>query len=207
MYFVKTPGIVKPLYKDFVWSIPNSENRVFLTFDDGPTPEVTDATLEILAEYDAKATFFLIGKNVEQHPEYVQRLKYLGHSIGNHSYSHCNGWQTPSEEYIEDVAKCADVFESKLMRPPYGKIKREQAAVVKEHYKLIMWDVLSADFDPSVDADQCVSNVVNNTTSGSIIVLHDSKKAANTMLTALPKILSQLQAKGFVFDAIPYPLD
>lgn len=203
MYLVKTPGIVKPLYRDFVWSLPNSENKVYLTFDDGPTPEVTDATLSILKEYDARATFFLIGKNVEANPDYLSKYDDLGHTIGNHSFSHKNGWQTNNDEYLEDIQACESTFASKLMRPPYGKIKRDQAAVLKQSYRLIMWDVLSGDFDPRVNTERCVENVVKNTESGSIIVFHDSKKAANTMLTALPEILSQLKSKGYTFDSIP----
>lgn len=202
MYFVKTPNIVKPLYRDFIWNLPNKNQEVYLTFDDGPTPVITDQVFKILADFDALATFFLVGENLEANPSYLTRFKELGHSVGNHSYSHHNGWHTDKEIYLQDVKRCNDILPGNLFRPPYGKITRAQAKEVKLEYKLVMWDVLSGDFDPSVDSQKCESNVIENVESGSIIVFHDSVKASETMLTALPKILENLSKRGFKFAAL-----
>jgi peptidoglycan/xylan/chitin deacetylase (PgdA/CDA1 family) len=202
LYFVKTPNIIKPLYRDFIWNLPNDSLEVYLTFDDGPTPEITDQVFKILAEFDALATFFLVGENIENHPSYLDKYSQLGHSIGNHSYSHFNGWHTEKEKYLEDIARCGKIIPGKLFRPPYGKITRSQAKEVKTNYKLIMWDVLSGDFDSRVDGDQCTLNVTTNVESGSIIVFHDSLKASKTMLTSLPQILGNLSERGFKFKAL-----
>lgn len=205
MYFVKTPNIIKPLYRDLIWKLPDGADKVvYLTFDDGPTPSITDKTLSLLADFDARATFFLVGQNVAKHPEYLNTYRKQGHSIGNHSFSHLNGWQTDTQKYLKDVSKAKAHIKSHLFRPPYGKIKRDQSKRLREQgYQIVMWDVLSGDFDPSVSVERCVHNVVNNVENGSIVVLHDSVKASKTMLDALPAILEDLSAQGFRFEAIP----
>jgi len=202
LYFVKTPNIIKPLYRDLIWNFPSHDKVVYLTFDDGPTPEVTNKVFEILNAYQAKATFFLIGNNVKEHPEYLSKYEQKGHRYGNHSYTHPNGWQTDTKSYLEDVERAGKLISSNLFRPPYGRIKREQSKQLRSDYHLIMWDVLSGDFDKTVDVDQCYRNVVNNVESGSIVVFHDSKKFAETMLATLPRVLDKLTAEGYRFDAI-----
>jgi peptidoglycan/xylan/chitin deacetylase (PgdA/CDA1 family) len=175
---------------------------VFLTFDDGPTPGVTLEVLSILEKFNAKATFFCLGKNVEAHPELYAELSKQGHSIGNHSYSHMDGWRTEAYPYVRDVLKCAQHVSSKLFRPPYGHISRKQAQVLKSRYHLVMWDVISGDFDLKISADKCVDNVLQHTRPGSIIVFHDSVKAAPRMLNALPRVLTALQNEGYKFSAL-----
>ena len=189
-------------YKDAVWDLPNSKNEVFLTFDDGPVPGVTDAVLSILKSKGVQATFFVVGENVAKNPELFARLAYEGHQVGNHTYNHLKGWKTDKLTYLENIQKCADLVDSKLFRPPYGKIKKAQLKEVAKDYKVIMWDVLSGDFDTSNSVQNVIDNVLKNTQSGSIIVMHDNEKSADLMLAALPQIIDGLLAKGFSFGLI-----
>jgi len=207
VYFVKTPDIVKPLYRSLVWDVNVAEKIAFLTFDDGPTPGVTDKVLDILDQFKAKATFFLIGKNAEKNPEYLSAYKQAGHAIGNHSYSHMNGWLNSTEAYSSDIEKAAKLIESNLMRPPYGRIKRAQVKELKDMYSIVMWDILSGDFDPNVSPDACFQNVVDSVAPGSIIVFHDSIKASKTLLESLPRILRILSSEGYRFEALPKALN
>ena len=210
-FWVKTNRFVKWIFPNYVWDIPNNENKVFLTFDDGPTPELTEWTLEQLKEYDAKATFFCIGNNIEKHPEIFQKVIQEGHAIGNHTFNHLKGWETNNKEYIENVALCQSSFTihnlpfTTLFRPPYGKIKPSQSRVLRKlGYKIIMWDVLSYDFDQTITSGKCLDNVLKNTVSGSIIVFHDSLKAEQNLRYVLPKTLAFLKEKGFVCAKIDY---
>jgi peptidoglycan/xylan/chitin deacetylase (PgdA/CDA1 family) len=198
MYVTKTPAVVKALYSSLVWNMPRNTNEVFLTFDDGPHPEITPLVLTQLKNHTAKASFFCIGKNIEQNNSTFLQLKNDGHSIGNHTYDHVNGWQTDNASYFESVKKCQELTQTKLFRPPYGKITRQQSKKLKEDYKIIMWDVLSADFDKSISKEKCLNNVLKNIQPGSIVVFHDSEKAAEKMLYALDKVLEFIQKKGWV---------
>ena len=207
MYFVSTPDIIKPLYPSLVWEMSAKNKVVYLTFDDGPTPGVTDKVFALLEEFQAKATFFLIGKNVERHPEYLNRYKEYGHTIGNHSFHHRNGWNATTENYTADIEKASKLIDSKLFRPPYGKITRAQIKKLKSEFTIVMWDVLSGDFDPKVNSESCYKNMLDNAVPGSIIVFHDSVKASNPMLEALPKILSELDSQGFRFEALPQQIN
>jgi len=203
--WVKTHWSIKKLFSNYVWDIPNNENKVYLTFDDGPTPEITEWTLAQLKSYNAKATFFCIGNNISKYPEIFQKVIDENHSIGNHTFNHLNGWKTTTLGYIEN-AKLYEVEHNKqnigqtnLLRPPYGKIKPSQSKALRNlGYKIIMWDVLSEDFDNNVSLEQCLENVLKNVTSGSIIVFHDSKKAYRNLEYALPRTLEFLKEKGFV---------
>ncbi len=201
-YFIKTPKILHSLYGDAVWFLPNSENKIYLTFDDGPVEGVTENCLDILKEFNIKATFFCVGENAKNRPEVLSRIVSEGHQIGNHSYSHPKGWNTENETYFEDVEKCQQFIASKFFRPPYGKAKRSQLKVLKKRYKIIMWDVLSGDFDPKNNVDTVIQNVISKTESGSIIVMHDNEKCGNKMLAALPRIIQSLLEKGFQFEII-----
>ncbi|MDN3676081.1 polysaccharide deacetylase family protein [Flavobacterium paronense] len=212
-FWVKTNYFVKKIFPNYVWDIPNHENKVYLTFDDGPTPEITEWTLELLKQYDAKATFFCIGNNIEKHPEIFQKIIRDNHAIGNHTFNHLKGWKTQNEIYFENVKKCALIMEKQearskrqektLFRPPYGKIKPSQSRILRKlGYKIIMWDVLSRDFDQTITPEECLDNVLKNVTPGSIIVFHDSVKAAPNLKYALPKTLAFLNEKGFVCDKI-----
>ena len=202
MYFVKTPKIAQAFNKKAIWNIPNKDNTIFITFDDGPTTDITNQTLDILKEHKIKATFFCLGSEVEKHPEIFQRIIDEGHAIGNHSYSHLKGWTTKNEQYLENVLKGEAIIKSNLFRPPYGKIKRSQVNLLNPQTKIILWDVLPGDFSPSNNVEKIISNTLNTVESGSIIVLHDNAICGNKMLQALPFIIDKLKEKKYNFSAI-----
>ena len=207
----KINRILKLVFPKYIWELPNSEKKIYLTFDDGPIPEVTEWVLELLKKENIKATFFCIGENIQKHPEVFKKIILDEHSIGNHTFNHLNGWKTSTEKYLECVELCNSVleeytisnFQSKLFRPPYGKIKNNQAnELLKLDYKIIMWNVLSYDFDNSLGTEKCLKNTLKNISNGSIIVFHDSIKAHRNLQFVLPKLIQQLKEKGFVFDKI-----
>ena len=207
--WVKTNKWIKKVFNNLVWDIPNSEKKIYLTFDDGPIPEVTEWVLNILKSKDIKATFFCIGDNMKKHPEVYKRILAEGHQTGNHTFNHLNGWKTETNHYIENLKLCETEYlklnteHSFLFRPPYGKIKPSQSKTIRQFgYKIIMWDVLSYDFDSTVSEEKCLENVISNTEQGSIIVFHDSVKAEKNLKYALPKAIQVLKDKGFVFDVI-----
>ena len=202
MYFIKTPKIAQSILKKAVWNIPNNDRRIFLTFDDGPTPSITNQTLDILKEHKIKATFFCLGSQVEKHPELFKRIIDEGHAVGNHSYSHLKGWTTNNKIYLEDVHRGESLIDSHLFRPPYGKIKRSQVNSLSPQTKIILWDVLPGDFSAKNDVEKIVSNTLNSVETGSIIVLHDNDKCGNKMLQALPVIIDKLQEKKYSFSPI-----
>lgn len=187
------------MYHDLEWKISTPGRDLFITFDDGPIPDITPEVLTILKQYEAKATFFCIGDNVRKHPEVFQQVNAAGHSIGNHTYHHLNGWKTPLNEYLRNTLMCSQLVRSALFRPPYGRITRQQARVLRNRYRIIMWDVLSGDFDHSISYEKCLQNVIGNAQEGSVIVFHDSQKAADRMLYALPRVLEHFSEKGFRF--------
>jgi peptidoglycan/xylan/chitin deacetylase (PgdA/CDA1 family) len=204
-YLVQTPRLVQLFFRNWVWSFSKKEKALYLTFDDGPTTEVTEWTLNELKKHQAKATFFCIGKNVVQYPKIYQKIIDQGHSIGNHTHNHLKGLKTTTEEYLDNIAKAELVLQnnSKLFRPPYGKFKRSQAQKLrKKGYKIIMWDVLSADFDTTISAEKCLENVIRYAKNGSIIVFHDSVKARENLYFTLPKIVEYYTEKGYVFKSI-----
>ncbi len=202
MYLHKTPRLLRAIAQDFVWRIPTEKQEVFLTFDDGPTPIITEKVLDILKQNDAKATFFCIGKNAQNHPHLLERILKEGHRIGNHTHTHRRGWKTGYAQYLRDVLQAKQYLSSDLFRPPYGQITRSQARALKNHFHLVMWDILSGDFDPNMSVEQCIDIVSQNCTSGSIVVFHDSMKASPVLLQSLPIILKNLTEKGFTFSSI-----
>ncbi|WP_087521731.1 polysaccharide deacetylase family protein [Polaribacter sp. SA4-12] len=210
-YFPRTPRFIMRFFSKYTWRFPSNKKEIFLTFDDGPTPEITEFVLSELKKHHAKATFFCIGKNIKNHPEIFKKIISDGHSIGNHTQNHLKGWKTNTEDYIDNILECNktitqfndSTIKQQLFRPPYGKIKKSQAKeLLKRDYKIIMWDVLSADFDITISKEKCLQNVQENTKEGSIIVFHDSVKAAERMEYALPKVLKTFSDKGFVFKGI-----
>lgn len=201
---------MKQFYPGCIWKIPVTEDVVYLTFDDGPDPEITPKVLDVLKDFDAKATFFCVGNNVVKYPEVYARILEEGHRTGNHSYSHLNGWKTPNEQYISDILKASAYIDSKLFRPPYGRMTAFQRKLLtgqfegtKKLFDIIMWDVLSGDFDLSITAEKCRDNVIRNAERGSIITFHDSRKAYPRLEKALPESLKFLKEKGFRFDVLP----
>jgi peptidoglycan-N-acetylglucosamine deacetylase len=201
-YWIKTHSIIKKIFSNYVWDIPNNDNKVYLTFDDGPTPEITNWVLSELKRHNAKATFFCIGDNIEKNPEIYQNLLNESHSVGNHTFNHFNGWEINDKDYIENTLMCENL-KSKLFRPPYGKIKLSQSKKLRKlGYKIIMWDVLSADFDTTISPEKCLENVLKNIESGSIIVFHDSQKAFKNLKYVLPKTLEFLKEKQFICEFI-----
>ncbi|WP_188619888.1 polysaccharide deacetylase family protein [Flavobacterium suaedae] len=211
MYWVKTRWFIKKIFSRFVWDMGNIPNTVYLTFDDGPTPEVTEWVLSVLKEHDIKATFFCIGNNIEKHPDIFKKVIEEGHTIANHTFNHLNGWNTDNQKYFENVDKTERIItqyyssfkDNKLFRPPYGKMKSSQAKeVLKKGYKIIMWDVLSADFDKTITPEKCLSNVTKNTRNGSIIIFHDSVKAYPNLKHALPSSIKYLKENGFTFATV-----
>jgi peptidoglycan/xylan/chitin deacetylase (PgdA/CDA1 family) len=207
-YWVKTNRFIKWIFPKYVWDIPNSGKKVFLTFDDGPTPEVTQWALSQLQQFNAKATFFCIGNNIESHPDIFKKVLDDGHAIGNHTFNHLNGWQHDNRKYLENVRQCADsinklTVETKLFRPPYGKVKKSQAKILRESgYEIVMWDILSADFDHSITPEQCLNHVIKNIESGSVVIFHDSVKGFKNLEYVLPKTLAFLKENGYECAAI-----
>ena len=201
-YLYKTPQLLKWYYPSLIWDFTTAEKCVYLTFDDGPTKEYTLWILEELEKYNAKATFFCIGKNVERNSDEFESIVNKGHSVGNHTYNHINGCNNSLLSYLRDVRKCETIFKSTLFRPPHGRMSNKQSAALTKEYKVIMWDVLSGDFDTSLSGEECAEAVIDNTTNGSIIVFHDSIKAAGRLKIALPIVLGTLAVQGYTFKAI-----
>lgn len=210
---VTIPGFVKWIFPKRIWEMPSKEKNIYLTFDDGPVPEVTLWVLEQLNGYNAKATFFCIGENIKSHPEIFKKICFEGHTIGNHTYNHLNGWKTSTNEYLLNSLKCQQVIKKNLpkgiplknviFRPPYGKMKMKQAGELqKRDFKIVMWSIISMDFDPNISVENCYQNVVKNARPGSIIVFHDSKKAQSKLFEVLPKVLEHLSGKGYCFKAL-----
>lgn len=200
--FTKIPAWLQVYNKDICWKTADTEPTVYLTFDDGPHPVVTSLVLDILKEYGIKSTFFCIGKNVVEYPEIFKKILTEGHAVGNHSYSHRSGWKMPVNEYVEDVSKAAAIIPSKIFRPPYGRITPLQFKVLKGKYKIMMWDVLSKDYDSTVSDAEVITNVTENVSPGSIIVMHDNDKTAGRMENILHPIISELKNKNWNFNTL-----
>lgn len=203
MASVRPPALVRALLPGRVWRMPAHERALYLTFDDGPIPAVTPWVLDTLAAHAAKATFFVVGANAERHPGLLARLRAEGHSIGNHTYSHLNGWRAPLREYLADTARAQALTGTRLFRPPYGRMTPAQARALRASHSLVMWDVLSRDYDPAATPEGCLDRVLRHARPGSIIVLHDSLKAEPRLRHALPRALAALLAQGYVFRALP----
>ena len=207
-YRVKAPWIFrKVLFNRLTWRMPQEDvPTVYLTFDDGPHPKATPFILEQLAKYNAKATFFCIGKNVAEHPDIYNDILAAGHTTGNHTHNHLNGWHTSKWKYIENVTAAEQHISSRLFRPPYGRITRGQVNALlnrKQPYSIYMWDVLSGDFDTNITPQQCADNVLQHIEPGSIVVFHDSDKAWERMSHALPIVLEHCRNNNWQLKALP----
>lgn len=201
---VYPPPFIRWIYPQAIWTLPGQGKTVYLTFDDGPTPLVTEKILDLLDDYQAKGTFFCIGKNIEQHPLLFKLIKAKGHHIGSHTYSHLNGWKTNSTNYLNDYQKGREFAGSNLFRPPYGRLLLNPLQTIQKQDKVIMWDILSKDYDATLPPEKILRNVLRNIKPGSIIVFHDSEKAKDNVLTVLPQLLQHLKREGYTMDAIPY---
>ncbi|MEM9546954.1 MAG: polysaccharide deacetylase family protein [Bacteroidota bacterium] len=201
MYLVKTPGIIQTIFGGLIWKIVKSQ-KVYLTFDDGPVPEATPWVLDQLKAKNVKATFFCVGENVKKYPEIYQRVLDEGHAVGNHTYNHLNAWKTNYTEYQQNVEDAAKWVDSSLFRPPYGRLSPGLIRSLKNKYNIVMWDVLSGDFDTSISAQECLTNVKDNAKEGSIIVFHDSIKAIDKLRFVLPSVISFFEEKGMEMDKI-----
>lgn len=205
MYFVKTPHSFQRLLPHAKWSVEKSQEKtIYLTFDDGPTEEATTWILDTLAKFNAKATFFCVGANVERLPKLYNRILSDGHAVGNHTQHHADGFKKSGAQYLRDVIHCKSVIDSNLFRPPYGRLPNHVARALSNKYEIVMWDVLSGDFDPKISSRQCLNNVLDNIEAGSIVVLHDNKKSFEKIQFVLPKILGHLDAAGINSMALPY---
>jgi len=205
LYLVKTPWLLKQLYPNLLWNNARDSRRIYVTFDDGPIPIVTPFVLNILKEHKAKATFFCIGDNINKHPDIFEQVKNAGHAIGNHTFNHLKGWKTDNKTYLDNFLKADELVGSNLFRPPYGRIKRSQIKLLREakpDLKIVMWDVLSGDFDINLSPEDCLKNVLKHTQPGSIIVFHDSLKAFDRLEYVLPKAMEEWGRKGYSFESL-----
>ncbi|WNM20436.1 polysaccharide deacetylase family protein [Flavobacterium capsici] len=207
--WVKSKKWMKLMFPKYVWKIKTNEKKIYLTFDDGPTPEITNWVLKQLKIFNAKATFFCIGNNIQKYPTVFNGIINEKHSVGNHTFNHLNGWKTDSKKYIENTILCQSEINNlnsennTLFRPPYGKIKPSQSRKLRKMgYKIIMWDIISFDFDSTISKEKCLENVLKNIENGSIVVFHDSQKAWKNLEYVLPKTLDYLKEKGFSFEKI-----
>jgi peptidoglycan/xylan/chitin deacetylase (PgdA/CDA1 family) len=204
-YIAKTPGWVRKFFSGSIWDVNEPEKSIYLSFDDGPHPVITPFVLDELKKYNALATFFCIGKNVVENPLIFSRIQDEGHAVGNHTYDHLNGWKTSETEYLQNIAKAAKYIDSHLFRPPYGRIKATQHKALgklDKPLKVVMWSVLSGDFDVNITPEKCCENVLKNAESGSVIVFHDSEKAYERLRYALPLVLEYFSGKGYQFEKI-----
>jgi peptidoglycan-N-acetylglucosamine deacetylase len=203
---------MRALYPNFLWRVKTNEKVIYLTFDDGPIPDVTEFVLGELSKYQAKATFFCIGGNIEKHSTIFQQIVNQGHTVGNHTFNHLKGWYTEDEEYLDNFIKCEKILYQpnieyrtsniKYFRPPYGRIKRNQAREIMKTHEIVMWDVLAGDYDQSISKETVLKKTLQYSEAGSIVLFHDSIKASRNMEYALPRFLEHFSEKGFKFEKL-----
>jgi peptidoglycan/xylan/chitin deacetylase (PgdA/CDA1 family) len=202
---VKTPWFVKLLYPSLLWNKARDGDRIFVTFDDGPIPIVTPYVLNILKKHKAKATFFCIGDNVRKHPDIFEQVKNDGHAVGNHTFNHLRGWATDDKVYLDNFLKADELIHSNLFRPPYGRIKRSQIKLLRQErpdLQIVMWDILSKDYDKNLDPETCLKNVLKYTRPGSIVLFHDSLKAFDRLEYVLPRAMEEWSGRGWEFSSL-----
>lgn len=209
LHFYKTPKLLKLISKHLIWDYPTKEKVIYLTFDDGPIPNLTEYVLDILDEYEAKATFFCVGDNISKHPEICKKVLDKGNVIGNHTFNHLKGWSTSNEEYINNIDKCQHIInkyqktaQKPLLRPPHGQISLSQINLLKKNYSIVMWDVLTYDFDNRDTPQKSLEKIITLTKPGSIVVFHDNYKAEAKLKYMLPRFLKHFKEKGFSFKIL-----
>jgi len=188
--------------RGLTWQMPGNDKALYLSFDDGPHPDTSPVILEILGTHNANATFFCVGENVNSYPDTYEKILNSGNAVGNHAYNHLKGWETETAAYIENVQKCREVVDSRLFRPPYGKIKRTQQRILRKEYDIIMWTVLSRDYDPKVDTATCLEKTWKYTKPGAIVLFHDSLKTIDKLKVVLPAYLSKAREAGYTFKVL-----
>ncbi len=196
---LQLPDFIKNRVKSLIFRMDKREKSIYLTFDDGPTPEVTPLVLDILDNYQCKATFFCVGENVVKYPHLFEEIKKRGHSAGNHTFNHLSGFSTFTKKYVENVKEAEKVIDSKWFRPPYGRIRPSQIKALKKDYQLVMWDLITYDYDKKIQPERIIREIEKKTRNGAIIVFHDSKKAKKNVLSALPKALEFWISEGYSF--------
>ncbi|MHC5363109.1 polysaccharide deacetylase family protein [Myroides sp. LJL110] len=201
--------ILPLVYPSLTWNINSSKKTIYLTFDDGPIPQVTPWVLKILKDFQVKATFFCIGDNVKKHPDIFKQIIAQGHTVGNHTFNHLNGWETDLKTYLNNLEKCQEILEkdlsstTKLFRPPYGKITREQIKIIqKQGYQIIMWSNLTQDYNLNLTPKACLKKSIKQIKQGNIIVFHDSIKAQKNLTYTLPRLLEYLLDQGYSFSCL-----
>lgn len=202
------PSWLPKLFKNYTWKVNTTEPIIYLTFDDGPDPKPTRFVLDTLLQYHAKATFFCVGENIQKHRKIAQEIINQGHVLANHTMNHLKGWQTSHDDYVKNTNKCQETLEeystSSLFRPPYGRITKRQTKSLKESgYEIIMWDLISYDYDDKIDINQALKQLIRNSKPGSIVVFHDSSKAWKQLKQMLPKYMHALSNQGYSFESIP----
>ena len=199
---VRPPQLLRSFYKDSIWRMDKNEPVIYLTFDDGPIPELTPWVLDVLKKYGVNATFFCVGDNIIKHPELFQRIITEGHQVGNHTFNHLKGWQVKNAVYSENIEKCQKLTKTNLFRPPYGRIKKSQYKLLVENYKVVFWDVLSYDYDKLTSPKKCLDNSIRYTRNGSIIVFHDNIKAQKNLKYALPHYIEHFLKLNYKFAIV-----
>lgn len=194
--------VLKSLYPSLTWNKKTDQKNLYLTFDDGPTPGVTDRLLDLLQDYQAKASFFCVGRNLEKNPDLFRRILDEGHEIGNHTYNHMNGWKSSNLDYLKNIQSFQKVYQSKFFRPPYGRLKPAQIAALKGQYQIIMWSALSMDYHSRVSKEKCYANANKQLKAGDILLFHDSLKAEKSMFYAVQRILEEKSKEGYVFASL-----
>lgn len=197
------PSLIPAVFSKLLWHKERDQNRIYLTFDDGPVPGVTDFVLDELGKRDQKATFFMVGDNVRKHPELAEKIGKSPHGVGNHTYHHLDGFRTPNKQYYKDVMDCSSVLQEtvgrdvQLFRPPYGRITVSQQRMLEGDFQLVMWDVLSGDYDPDISPKKCLSKTKKYSRKGSIVLFHDQLKTDQMIRKILPQYLDFIQNQGF----------
>lgn len=200
--FIRPPQIIRHFYKDALWRMNKHEPKIFLTFDDGPIPELTPWILDLLNKYQIKATFFCVGENIDKYPDIFNHIIKDGHQVGNHTYNHLKGWNVTTNSYIENVMKCQTAITSNLFRPPYGKISKSQHKILVRHFKVVFWDVLSYDYDSFTSPEECLKNCIHYSRNGSIVVFHDNLKAEHNLKYTLPLFIEHFLNLNYKFDLL-----
>ena len=203
------PKWFQRMFPGYTWQLPNGQKTIYLTFDDGPIPEITEWVLDTLKKYNIKASFFVVGENVSKHPEIFRKLVKDRHVVGNHTFHHVRGWETSTPMYLVDAGLCKEVImenggdEPKYFRPPHGRIKPSQAKELRNQYELLMWNVLTIDYDKNFNKEKCLRNSIKATSKGAIVVFHDSLKAEKNLKYVLPRYIEHFLAQGYSFEPLP----